>query len=166
MHGRFGKHIQMSLKHSVLWLQDKHWHIDIWLERVERFIVLLYDLHLSMMLECNYLLREDEQLMHECHQQKLHLYNIYKSCTPSWSLLGSSKNCFSRATIMHVPSEWGWNKSTDGEYMGSSLDNSTRGYTSLQRTDMMWLQKRLQRTLQVCSQVHCTLFLWCSECGF
>ena len=62
-------------------------------------------------------------------------------------------HCWAQATTASIelpsPNEWGLNKNTDGGGMGSSLDNSTRGYTSLQRTDTMWLQERLQRMLQV-----------------
>ena len=176
MHGKLGKHIQMSLQYSVLLrLQDQHWQplTYDWKEwRGSRicFMIASAARCLSMMLECNYLLREDKQLMHECHQQKLHLCNIIitrVAYVPSWSLLhGLKQQYLLLQSYHHVPSEWGWNKSTDGGCMGSSLDNSTRGYTSLQRTDMMWLQERLQRMLQVSesySQVHCTLLLWCND---
>ena len=99
---------------------------------------------LSMMLECNYLLREDKQLM-ECHQQKLHLQHTMIAAY-------QAGHCWAQATTASIelpsPNEWGLNKNTDGGGMGSSLDNSTRGYTSLQRTDTMWLQERQQRTLQ------------------
>ena len=59
---------------------------------------------LSMMLEYSYLLREDEQLMHECHQQKLHLYNILRELhtyQAGHCCMGSSNNCFSGATIIY-----------------------------------------------------------------
>ena len=154
LHGRLGKHnTDVSLQHSVKTNTDNQTTIHTWLERVERFIVLLYMIApvarcLSMKLECNYLLREDKQLM-KCHQQKLHLQHIRESCLPSWSLLGSSNNCFSRVAM----TKW-LNKNTDGGGMGSPLDNSTRGYTSLQRNNTMWLQERLKRMLK--ATLECT----------
>ena len=62
---------------------------------------------LSMMLEYSYLLREDEQLMHECHQQKLHLYNILRELHTYHGL----KQQLLLRSYHHIPSEWGWNKS-------------------------------------------------------
>ena len=124
---------------------------------------------LSMMLECNYLLREDEQLMHKCHQQNLHLYNITRAAhVPSWSLLhiGSSNNCFSRATIMHQVNGVGTRvlMGDAWEVHWTTLPEATQACREL--IYMMLLQERLQRTLQMsesCSRVHCTLLLWCSD---
>ena len=68
MHGRLGKHIQMSLQYSVLWLQNQHWQPltydwKEWRGSWFCFVIAPIARCLSMMLECNY-------------QQKPHLYNI------------------------------------------------------------------------------------------
>ena len=97
MHGSHSSILYFGCKTNT----DNHWK---WRGSWFCFMIAPVVRCLSMMLECNYLLREDKQLMHECQQQKLHLYNIMRAAhVPSWSLLhiGSSNNCFSRATIMH-----------------------------------------------------------------
>ena len=173
MHGKLGKHIQMSLQYSVLWLQDQHWQPLTQMERVEKFVDLLCDCISSQV---------------SVNDARMQLFTQRGRTIDAWmpptkaaleqrimraAYPVRTKHCcmglkqqLLLQSYHYAPSEWGWNKSTDGGCMGSSLDNSTRGYTSLQRTDMMWLQERLQRMLQVSesySQVHCTLLLWCND---
>ena len=102
-------YIQMSLQYSVLWLQDQHWQLltydwKEWRGSWFCFMIAPVARCLSMMLEYSYLLREDNQLMHECHQQKLHFYNILRELhtyQADHCCMGSSNNCFSRATIIY-----------------------------------------------------------------
>ena len=168
LHGRLGKHIQMSL-YGILCFDCKintenHWH-NIMAGKsgeVHACMVLLYD-HISSQVSVN------DAGMHP--ERRNNWWNsTNKSCTcttyyacgclPSWSQLGLSNNCFSRATITK------WMRFGTRTLMGNAWE--VHWIILLEATqaccwELMWLQELLQRTLQVsesCSRVYCTLLLW------
>ena len=149
---------------SILWRPTIH----TWLERVERFIVLLY-YRTSSQVSVNdarmQLFTQREQTIDGMPPTKAALATYYESCLPSWTLLGSSNNCF--YLELPSPSEWGLNKNTYEEAWKVHWTNLLEATQACRELIQCGCKKGcMQRMLQVIesySWVHCTWICFCGE---